>query len=340
VVLLKLCKYVQAVKNMRLGEGSYGCVVRPAVPCRNNMPPLPDGDPADFVSKFFVDKAEAAREMELAKGLRVVDPDGAFTVQPVMASTCKADPDKADEVVAAACVDHGDELLRKQFMTQNVYPFAGSPVHTLDRRLGALAYGLVKFEAAGLVHMDIKVINALENDATGEVKFIDFGTMEALDGVYVMPSEYTTKYFAWPPEFNLLITGGIKSYEWFDELKALGDSAYDVLTEYAAFKLDTFSFGTLVSDLRKAGEGSDKLDAWLDGATNANVLARFTPEVSAELFDAVWNPDVDSDTFRAAKAFAVDANYGVGRSNAVKRQHTLTELRERLTEGVHNKTPL
>jgi hypothetical protein len=260
------------------GEGTYGCVVKPTLPCGSEQ-----FDPATTVSKLFVQAREADTELHEAEKLKTIDPLQEFTVQPL--AMCEI-PTPSD--AGTACIKLGARLAAQDTITQIVYPYAGVPVRAFTARLRGLMSALLRLAEGRLAHRDLHAGNILDDGARTRV--IDFGLMEAMDGIYVWPTGFRSTYRIWPPEFNKFIAAPVT-----------GDRVLD-LKAHAAHKFDTFSVGKLASMLAPPVGADDallrKLRVFIAATTHEDYHDRATPEAAAVLFDALFKSAVTPEVFQ------------------------------------------
>ena len=172
----------------RVGEGSYGCVHRPALKCKNK--PY-DPDPTK-VSKILT-KKNANDELKEFKLINAADKKEDFHLG--NPKSCFPDSTEANENAVNQC----DRLVSfdmdkyKVLLLKN----GGDNLSDIEKKLKKLAvnssnrrrlenfwldmariiYGSKVLIDNGIVHHDLKQQNIVYNEQTGRVNFIDFGLM-------------------------------------------------------------------------------------------------------------------------------------------------------------------
>jgi serine/threonine protein kinase len=208
-----------------LGEGSYGCVFRPSVPCRD--PAASAAVRPGSVSKVFAPsdagKNSAAEEMRAFAALNELDPAQAVFYYPYL--KCDVDraavADAANEAARPTSRRHANcSKLAEQEpdgWSAVLMPGAESDLHTyLKERRGSLTrreavrlmlnvlVGVQMLVSRGLVHQDIKLQNiVVVRDAAGAVttRLIDFGWLKT---AVAAAAEFSPNknYFVNPPEYR------------------------------------------------------------------------------------------------------------------------------------------
>lgn len=179
---------------VKVGEGAYGCVYRPHVPC-----PKPRTAGHGLLVSKFVAGHDELRTNILVKNL---DPKGAFTIR--MVQYCGADRARlrachvlfkgtasSRKPVYNLVLPDGGKTLTEVMATAKVEHF---PV--ILRGLRNVLQGLVVFARAGFVHNDVKATNIMI--PRDKAKLVDFGiSYEIARGGYAMRR---SKFFnTWPP---------------------------------------------------------------------------------------------------------------------------------------------
>jgi serine/threonine protein kinase len=184
------------MKRNVIGEGGYGCVLKPSIHCKTL--PSPKFKYDNYVSKIMKTR-NATKELDEFVIIGRLDPTNEYHLgKPILCqpnldepnvkmdiAKCKyipisdvnANPDKYSLLVLknggpdlkALCSDHLIKYLRKgkQIKTDRFW----LEVHHLIK-------GLKFFKDNGMVHYDIKPQNILFDLKDGSMKYIDFGLME------------------------------------------------------------------------------------------------------------------------------------------------------------------
>ena len=182
------------MKRKIVGEGSYGCVHKPSIHCKN--PPTQGFNYDNYVSKIMKTK-EAVAELSEFVVMQKFDPTNEYHLgKPIMCdpilstdvkkdiSKCKyikiaeveAKPDKYSLLLlkfgGSDLESLGNNLLKKYLKTDKV-----QRVDTFWLSVHNLIKGIQFFKKHGIVHNDIKPQNILFNLTNGHLRYIDFGIM-------------------------------------------------------------------------------------------------------------------------------------------------------------------
>ena len=218
---------IDGIEYKVLGEGAYGCVIRPALPCYGEPDYAPD---YSTVSKAFTRSEASNTEFYDGALTRRFDPDAVHTILPTQ--MCNVPPTYAMEAVLNQC--NGDfDFDRPGGVRQLRMPFGGVSLHSLIHdtvalkrydpalvrvlltKVADLARWLNVLHLNDTAHFDIKTDNILYDGAA--LRLIDFGHLD-LEEVTREPS--MARYFAYPPDYEIirLVRAGLKDH--------LGSSAY------------------------------------------------------------------------------------------------------------------
>ena len=192
-----------------LGQGTYGCVFYPALPCNQNKK-RPNG-----VGKIMDLGYGADDEVEMMNKIALLDPQEKFTIH----LTEKCDVNISDIEPTDDPTKKCKILMRSKnkIVEQLVYKTKGKDLsHYLDQKyfnmytangilkgFVNLANGLVELQKKKVCHRDIKPANVLLTD-DGTLVFIDFGMSTEYDNVYTKENMSLLKYqyVYYPPEFK------------------------------------------------------------------------------------------------------------------------------------------
>lgn len=196
-----------------LGEGSYGCVLQPPLPCKtgatiHKIAPASSSSPKQVVGKIMSRKDTYNTEVAIAKVIAKIDPESKYFLYPT--SACEIEPSTVPKCKL-------DDEARYQL----IMPYGGIDLREwLDARRGSVShYQIVEmllpiFEAvvvlskAGYCHQDIKVYNILVPGGSEETgaRLIDNSLTLRLSAIYDPENlkRRLHKYFPYPPEYRLL----------------------------------------------------------------------------------------------------------------------------------------
>jgi len=201
-----------------LGEGTYGCVIKPSLKCKSKK----NIDYNGRVSKVMR-KKDASDEMNEMKKLKHIKDLEKYSIR----TPIKCDPEINDESkkIISKCenervkrVYHKDPSKLSQLLiddggmdlynfTENIYP----KLSLHDQKIFftsilELFKGLKFFSDNDIIHQDIKSLNIVYNVSTGKIRYIDFGLVISKNE-FIQQSKDSSYSFAqswsyYPPEFS------------------------------------------------------------------------------------------------------------------------------------------
>lgn len=208
-------KYFRKKGGALLGEGSYGCVFHPTIPCENEKASRRG------VGKVIFDRDEANEEFASMQKIQNIDPKGNY-FNPVL-SKCNVygpkmsqhDPDSKDcklvnrnKHIALGSIP---QLIYKEKGT-SLKTYQASEKHSLFTIAGIgeylnIAKGCELLAKHKLVHRDLKPDNIIRTDA-GSLIMIDFGLNISFGEVFspTQSNLLEANYFVFPPEFDMADT--------------------------------------------------------------------------------------------------------------------------------------
>lgn len=174
-----------------LGEGTYGCVFKPSLPCDSNI-----GTYKNKLSKLMLTKDALKEVEEYALIDRADKKSEYYTGNPIHCNIkktpqverairkCKLTRKKSmDKVFTENSLliigDGGNDLekwVRKVINVKN----AQQEISDFWREMGRMLDGLVVFKSYDLVHHDLKPQNIVYRKETKRANFIDFGLMRSI----------------------------------------------------------------------------------------------------------------------------------------------------------------
>jgi serine/threonine protein kinase len=199
-----------------LGEGSFGCVLKPQVPCDSPAKKIRATSSKNLVGKIFVDKKDFMKEVRASKIVATVDPNGQNILTPseycntsvdhVLSNSSATECEAIRDVMYAPnnptlyqlTMPYGGERLDKQVRSNNL-----SKKKFLELML-PIFEGLVLLEDKGYCHQDIKASNLLITPAKKAI-MIDYSLMIPLKDVYASKNIRRLRhtYFPYPPEYKI-----------------------------------------------------------------------------------------------------------------------------------------
>ena len=266
-----------------IGEGTYGCVFKPPVSCRNRG----NIGSNSVVGKVFRSDKEFKKEVEINDIVKLIDPQRKFTLP--MLNTCRTSNfESKDQVGQCRLINNPydssgfSQILYKdggQNFKQVMNTIKGSPRIFIKvmKMFKPVLQGLVQMQAYGYVHQDIKPQNMLLKNK--KIYLIDFGLINSANNIYSEEQRYILQYDYpyYPPEYKLwvynnsftnfhnkvlrnyqftIIING-KSYNLMDTMKKMGIDIKKELKELFALqkkamqvgKIDVFSLGVVILEL-------------------------------------------------------------------------------------------
>ena len=200
--------------NEKVGEGTYGCVFKPSLKCKENISSY-----ENKVSKVMVNR-EATNELKEYKSISTIKGlDNYAITQPIL---CK--PVIDDNFISS--VDQCRNPLiknvdkKKSHHSMLIYEDGGINItnfvvnifkkvqvkdqHYFLTSLITLIDGLQFFKTKNIVHRDIKADNIVYNINNGKIKYIDFGLMikktRAIELSKKSSDGFAIDHSYWPPE--------------------------------------------------------------------------------------------------------------------------------------------
>ena len=182
----------------KVGEGSSGCVIKPAIKCSDKQPKgYEDKQPSTYENKLskLMDEDDAVYEFKETTNL--ADIDGIEQYAIVKPHLCKpVDDGNLENIIKDNCTKTSElnELVNDigvEFVSQLLLEDGGMSLHTFPSQLyPSLTYnskidffksllnlfdGLKFFREKNIIHHDIKLANIVYNIETKTCKYIDFG---------------------------------------------------------------------------------------------------------------------------------------------------------------------
>ena len=262
------------MENKIVGEGTYGCVVEPALECKT---------PENYENKVskVMRKNDALEELQEYDFLKSIPGIDKYTVNvPVLCEPklgvkfstvvreCKGKRVRAayqenQKKLAILLMENGGLDLNN--FTTNIFPKLD--INDQNKFLTAILdaiKGVQFFNKMGIIHQDIKAGNMVYNLKTNKLKFIDFGLMTT-KGKFIRSSGHNQNNFAqtwdyYPPEFSCA------NWSDFDDL----DKCMQYRNDYAVQNTDP-DYDTFIKDM------ADTFDSYCLSLALKKLMSRKLP---------------------------------------------------------------
>ena len=209
--------------NSIVGQGAYGCVIKPALKCKTSKVKYSDKSYKNKVSKIMFDE-HANDELEELKLLSSMPDIERYAVS--TPKLCKPELNKQFDKIVKKCSNTTKQVNKyfvddKKRLSQLLLEDGGINLYeashvlfdkVVDNYEAKVFYtsllnlieGLIFFNKNKVIHFDIKLLNLVYNFDTGVAKYIDFGLMQTHEKVIKEYSNNTAKlairHFNFPPE--------------------------------------------------------------------------------------------------------------------------------------------
>ena len=199
-----------------LGEGTYGCVIKPSLKCKSDKNINYEGR----VSKILRDD-DAVGEMNEMEKLKHVKGLSKYSIQTPILCKPKLD-DKFKAAVSKCKISRVSKTRDIRHLSQlliddggvDLYEFSNHiydklslhDQHIFMTSILQLFKGLKFFADNNIIHQDIKSMNIVYNVVTGKMRYIDFGLVVSKTK-FIEDSKKNNYHFAqswayYPPEFS------------------------------------------------------------------------------------------------------------------------------------------
>lgn len=196
-------------KPVVIGEGTYGCVHKPTLKCKDN----PNVDYTDKISKLMKDK-DADIELTEYDAIDRVDADHQFHLKRPTKCIPKLSP---SYLANCKLLDKSDltqlRLLIMEDGGQDLAKFVASKPPKEDAENAIIQFhnvcqGLLVLHDNGMIHHDLKPQNVVFNRIKKIMNFIDFGYMTTRQRILhdsrASMNGHTIPHWSFPPEAPLL----------------------------------------------------------------------------------------------------------------------------------------
>ena len=233
-----------------LGEGTYGCVFHPSIPCENEQ------TPRKGVGKVIFDRDEADEEFAIMKQIQKIDTEQKY-FNPVLHKCDVVGPkmQQHDSDSKNCRLFNKNKQIAFGTISQIIYKERGvalstyqaAPENSLFTIAGVreylnLAKGCKLLAKYKLIHRDLKPDNIIRTN-TGSLIMIDFGLNISFDKVFSFEQidMLEASYFVFPPEFAMCAT--VVSDDHFVEAARSHLNKYTLDKAYRGFKMGFLAVG-------------------------------------------------------------------------------------------------
>ena len=201
-----------------IGEGTYGCVLKPSLTCKDKKIIL---NYNDKISKIMMNK-HAQTEMKDYVGINMIDPDNKYHLAP---QECIPENSKKNKTSVINCKEGKDmvkkmnkyKLIVMKFGGPDLYNFFYTPLEDTPNNIKRIsdfwkeAVNLFKavqlFIQNGMIHHDFKPENIVYDESKGSLKVIDFGLLQTKNKIIQDSNNgnywLSMYHFNFPPEMFL-----------------------------------------------------------------------------------------------------------------------------------------
>ena len=251
-----------------VGQGSYGCVVKPSLKCEksyNALDSKPNYD--NKVSKIMSDRdaKEEQQEMKIFKSIKGIEK---YTVaypklcKPRMneqfkklVAKCRSSPvrqkqaERNLEGLSLLILEDGGvdlhQFVRSVFPTLSISDKEAFLVSIVD-----LVEGIEFFVEHNVLHHDIKLANIVYNIQTGKAKYIDFGMMEKIDNfIYEASDNNNEMAISWDYFPSELSCANRDAYEYDRKCNKYKKIPYREFINKVATSFDGYSLSLALVEL-------------------------------------------------------------------------------------------
>lgn len=271
--------------NEKVGEGTYGCVFKPSLKCKENISSY-----ENKVSKVMVNR-EATNELKEYKSISTIKGLEKYAItQPIL---CKPVIDDNFISSVGQCNNsliknvyknksHHSMLIYEDgginitnFMTNIFKKISKQDQHYFLTSLITLIDGLLFFKTKNIVHRDIKADNIVYNINNGKIKYIDFGLM-IKKTIAINLSKKSNDGFAsdhsyWPLENICRNYYTYKNFKRCDYLR--NNKKYDY-PDFLELAIDSFDLYTLALVFYQIGSFLINIDDYKRFGNDLRDLAR------------------------------------------------------------------
>jgi serine/threonine protein kinase len=242
--------------NEKVGEGTYGCVFKPSLKCKEKISSY-----ENKVSKVMINR-EATNELKEYKSISTIKGLEKYAItQPIL---CKP---VIDDNFISSVGQCRNPLIKNVYKNKShhsmlIYEDGGINItnfvvnifkkvqvndqHYFLTSLITLIDGLLFFKAKNILHRDIKADNIVYNINNGKIKYIDFGLMIKKTRAITLSKQskdvFAIDHSYWPPEN---ICRNYYIYKDFSKCNYLKDNKKYNYPDFLELAIDSFDLYTL-----------------------------------------------------------------------------------------------
>ena len=237
--------YMDKQKYIMIGQGTYGCVYRPNIPCSSSKKHKYD---KKYVSKIIADEKEALSEIKSSKILKKIKQHKQFFV--LITKSCKVKYSDLTTDMINSCTMLQQQLIPKETYINLSSPYVDheqlldvlldtSSKHTVATRLFRIINhiydGISILETSNLCHFDLSLSNIIIDKKDSLPRIIDFGmSIYAYDtfiikrGKTLLNKEKVSYFFSLQPADRLKYSPEIQIICWYVYNRIPYDSLVDI----------------------------------------------------------------------------------------------------------------
>ena len=241
-----------------LGEGSYGCVIKPALPCDSKIEVIAgtrNGTTSNqnLVSKVFEKKINYKKELDLSKKLAKIDPFGENFLLPKKG--CILNNSKFLKI-KNICTKRHFNIYEKNY--QLVMPYGGIDMKEYIKNTKitfkdfinaskSLLDSIELLKTHNYCHQDIKFDNVLIDDK--KMILIDYGLMKKFNSIYKPGNNkrLLKNYYPYPPEYKLVFYFNERMQNFIEESL---NNIKEIIKKVGNF-IDFFSEEEIINKLKE-----------------------------------------------------------------------------------------
>lgn len=214
---------VEMDNSVVLGQGSYGCVIKPSPKCEKQLVNIRNDNPKNKVAKIYTSISKSVEksivnEVNMGKMLAKWDKNHQYfaiptelclnkrnTLLPYKAfRKCENISEKQDDFKLLIMEDEGKDMLEIITAYKSKY-HTGLPLKGWIVLLKNILKGVEVLVENRYVHQDIKSVNVAYNYNTNILKLLDFGLSKSFDDLYTpQNTRLNMYYYPYPFEYILM----------------------------------------------------------------------------------------------------------------------------------------